>query len=209
MISEQEKRATLTKMSDLEYAKNDVEMMRYRANGLSHKLGLLAMAFSIFGAFVCLNSIKAGDVQVLLIIMINIVILLGGFLACERAKTYSYKGSIALAVFGGICIARMFYIPIVLFTNYATYSSLVGKDNLTEAEQKALAGATAQLGETITYKDTGAQAVAFLPSSGTFRGVMAMVLFALAGAAFIAAGVIGIMRSRKLSTYLDSIKEKD
>jgi hypothetical protein len=209
MISEQEKRSTLTKMSDLEYAKNDVEMMRYRANGLSHKLGLLAMALSIFGAFVCLNSIKAGDVQVLLIIMINIVILLGGFLACERAKTYSYKGSIALAVFGGICIARMFYIPIVLFTNYATYTSLVGKDNLTEAEQKALAGATAQLGETITYKDTGAQAVAFLPSSGTFRGVMAMVLFALAGAAFIAAGVIGVMRSRKLSTYLDSIKEKD
>lgn len=209
MISEQEKRNTLNKMSDLEYAKNDVEMMRYRANGLSHKLALLAMVFSIFGAFVCLNSIKAGDVNVLIIVMINIVILLGGFLAAERAKTYSYKGSIALVVFGGICVARMFYVPIILLTNFATYTSLFGKEGLTEAEQKALINATAQLGETITYKDTGAQAVAFLPSDGTFRGVFAMVLFALAGAAFIVAGVIGILRSIKLSTYLDSIKEKD
>jgi hypothetical protein len=209
MISEQEKRNTLNKMSDLEYAKNDVEMMRYRANTLSHKLGLLAMAFSIFGAFVCLNSIKPNDVNVLIIIMINIVILLGGFLAAERAKTYSYKGSIALVTFGGICIARMFYVPIILLTNFATYSSLFGKEGLTEAETKALADATSHLGETITYKNTGAQAVAFLPSSGTFRGVFAMVLFALAGAAFIVAGVIGILRSMKLSRYLDSIKEKD
>jgi hypothetical protein len=209
MINEQEKKSTLTKMSDLEYAKNDVEMMRYRPNGLSHKLGLLAMAFSIFGAFICLNSIKAGDVQVLIIILLNIVILLGGFLAAERAKTYSYKGSIALVVFGGICVARMFYVPIVLMTNYATYTSLFGKENLTEEQTKQLANATSQLGETITYKDTGAQAVAFLPSDGNFRGIFAMVIFALAAAAFIAAGVIGIMRSRKLSTYLDSIKEKD
>ena len=209
MINEQEKKSTLTKMSDLEYAKNDVEMMRYRPNGLSHKIGLLGMGMSLFGAFICLNSIKAGDFQVLIIIMLNIVILLGGFLACERAKTYSYKGSIALAVFGGICVARMFYIPIVLFTNYATYTSLYGKADLTEAESKALDGAISQLGETITYKNGGQEAVAFLPSDGYFRGIFAMVLFALAGAAFIAAGVIGIMRSRKLSTYLDSIKEKD
>lgn len=209
MINEQEKKSTLTKMSDLEYAKNDVEMMRYRVNGLSNKLGLLGMAFSILGAFICLNSMKADDVQVLLIIMINIVILLGGFLACERSKTYSYKGSIALIVFGGVCVARMFYMPIVLIRNYSTYIDLVNKGDLTEEQATQLANATNNLGETITYKQHGAQAVAFLSNSGTVRGVMAMVLFALAGAAFIVAGVIGVMRSRKLSTYLDSIKEKD
>ena len=102
MINEQEKKANISKMSDLEYAKNDVEMMRYRANGLSNKLGLLGMAFSVLGMFICLNSFKPTDIQVLLIVMINIVILLGGFLACERAKAYSKNGSIALVVFGGV-----------------------------------------------------------------------------------------------------------
>ena len=66
MINEQEKKATISKMSDLEYAKNDVEMMRYRANGLSNKLGLLGMAFSVLGMFICLNSFKPTDIQVLL-----------------------------------------------------------------------------------------------------------------------------------------------
>ena len=107
MINEQEKKATLNKMSDLEYQKNDTEMMRYRPNTLSHKLGLLGMGASILGAFICLNSMATQDIQVLLVILLNIVILLGGFLAAEKAKSYSKAGSIAQIVFGGICAARI------------------------------------------------------------------------------------------------------
>jgi len=206
MINEQEKKATISKMSDLEYAKNDVEMMRYRANGLSNKLGLLGMAFSVLGMFICLNSFKPTDIQVLLIVMINIVILLGGFLACERAKAYSKNGSIALVVFGGLCIARMFYVPIILITNYSIYQDCIAKGDRTSETYK---NAFAKLEETITAYDGSTYANAFLSHSGTVRGVFAMVLFALAGAAFIAAGVIGFMRSKKLTTYLDSIKAKD
>ena len=260
MINEQEKRNTLNKMSDLEYQKNDVEMMRYRSNGLSHKLGIFAMMFSLLGCFICLNSMKPSDIQVLIIIMINIVILLGGFLAAERAKTYSFKGSIALIVFGGICVGRMFYMPLGLITNYnayvgmladqKTYTSISTKLNsgaeLATTEQEALkklvdiateAAKQAQtevpadtvivddalktvaasiktmrgsvLGETITYKDGSNVAIAFLPSDGNFRGISAMILFAIAAALFITAGVIGVLRARKLSNYLDSLKAKN
>jgi hypothetical protein len=257
MINEQEKRNTLNKMSDLEYQKNDVEMMRYRSNGLSHKLGIFAMMFSLLGCFICLNSMKPSDIQVLIIIMINIVILLGGFLAAERAKTYSFKGSIALIVFGGICVGRMFYMPLSLITNYnayvgmladqTTYTSISTKlksgaelvtteqevlDKLVETAQKAAQGTEVDpatviddalktvgasiktmrgsvLGETITYKDGSNVAIAFLPSDGNFRGISAMILFAIAAALFITAGVIGVLRARKLSNYLDSLKAKN
>ena len=206
MINEQEKRASLNKMSDLEYQKNDTEMMRYRPNGLSHKLGLLGMAASIFGAFICLNSMATDNIQVLLIIVINIVILLGGFLAAEKAKSYSKTGSIAQIVFGGVCVARMFYIPLVLIINYGIYEGCIAKGDQASDTYKS---AKANLGATITSVDQKLVANAFLPSSGIFRGVFAMVLFAIAGACFIAAGVIGYLRSQKLSKYLDSINAKD
>lgn len=206
MINEQEKKATLNKMSDLEYQKNDTEMMRYRPNTLSHKLGLLGMGASILGAFICLNSMSPTNIQVLLIIMINIVILLGGFLAAEKTKSYSKTGSIAEIVFGGVCAARMFYIPLVLIVNYATYSECVAAG---DTESEKYNNAASNLGATITSKDRHLVANAFLPSSGTFRGVTAMIFFAIAALCFIAAGVIGYMRAQKLSTYLDSINEKD
>ena len=216
MINEQEKKATISKMSDLEYAKNDVEMMRYRSNGLSNKLGLLGMAFSTLGMFICLNSLKPMNAQILLIVMVNIVILLGGFLACERAKAYSFKGSIALIVFGGICAARIFYVPIILMTQYNIYASnyeITQKEGVSAAEladaQAKMKDAGYYLEDTITSYFGGSYANAFLSHSGNVRGVFAIICFAIAAAAFIAGGVLGMMRSRKLSTYLDSIKAKD
>ena len=206
MINEQEKKATLNKMSDLEYQKNDTEMMRYRPNTLSHKLGLLGMAASMLGAFICLNSMAPTNIQVLLIIMINIVILLGGFLAAEKSKSYSKAGSIAEIVFGAVCAARMFYIPLVLIINYASYKECVDAGDTVSDKYK---DAYKNLGATITSREDHLVANAFLPSSGTFRGVTAMIFFAIAAVCFIAAGVIGYMRSQKLSTYLDSIKEKN
>ncbi len=214
MINEQEKKATITKMSDLEYAKNDVEMMRYRVNGLSHKLGLLGMAFSTMGMFICLNSIKPTDAQTLLIVMINIVILLGGFLACERAKSYSQKGSIALGVFGVICALRIFYVPIILMKNYNEFVSNYniiynGAAGDKVAANTAMKEAASHLEDTVTAYFGSNYANAFLSHSGNFRAVFAIIMFAAAAVSFIFAAVIGVKRSIKLSTYLDSIKAKD
>ncbi|MCR5350000.1 MAG: hypothetical protein K6E20_03310 [Acholeplasmatales bacterium] len=200
MINEQKEKATLNKMSDLEYAKNDVEMMRYRANALSSKLGIFGMIASLLGAFMCLNSFRPHDFQIFIIIMLNIVILLGGFLACEKAKNYSKIGSIFQIIFGAVCIGRMFYIPLMLIRYYNIYK----KGNTAKGYAKAVEN----LGNSIKAKDTSSYAHAFFPSSGTARGITAMILFAIAGGLFIAAGVIGYLRSQKLTKYLNSINEK-
>lgn len=214
MINEQENTSSLNKMSDLEYSKNDVEMMRYRVNGLSYKLGLCAMLCSIFGCFICLNSMNANDFNVIIVILLNVVILLGGFLICEQAKAYSFKGSVAQIVFGGICAARIFYIPLIIIIAYSKYSSAsntlkTATDEATIAKAKAdMSSAANNLGATITAKDGSSVANAYLPSNGYVRAIMAIVLFAAAAALFISAGIIGVIRSKKLYAYLESINQK-
>ncbi|MGM9969886.1 MAG: hypothetical protein ACI35S_05765 [Anaeroplasma sp.] len=217
MINEQENKTSLNKMSDLEYTKNDTEMMRYRVNGLSYKLGLFAMIFSLIAAFICLNTLKPVDFQIIIIILMNIILLLGGFLAAEKVKNYSKSGAFAQIVFGAVCIANIFYIPLKIIIAYGNYLNALAlnvndfesSEAFNEAYNKALNGADNILGATVTSKYSGTVANAFLPSSGYFRGIAAIVLFALAAGCFIAAGVIGYKRSVKLTTYLDSLTEKN
>ena len=47
----------------------------------------------------------------------------------------------------------------------------------------------------------------YLPQSGVFRGVAAIIFLAAAAALFIVAGYLGMVRSRRLTTYLNSIKK--
>lgn len=208
MINEQENKTSLNKMSDLEYTKNDTEMMRYRVNGLSYKLGLVAMITSLFAAFICLNSVEPRDYQTIIVILINVVILLGGFLSAEMVKNYNKKGAIAQMVFGAVCIGRIFWLPLNLIINYNTYVNLKGLKKLTESQKASYDNAKAQLAKTILSKHEGTKyATAFLPADGNFRGIVAIVLLVLAAVAFIAAGIIGYKRAQKLSTYLESLKD--
>lgn len=197
MINEKENNNSLKGMSDLEYQKNDVEMMRYRVNGLSHKLGLSAMILSLVGGIVCLNSMNPSDFQVILIILLNIFILLFGFLCSERSKNYIKSGAISQACLGLICLARVFYIPLELIINYSKYLS---PDDAISAEGEKF------LGNTIISKTSSI--TAFLPANGYFRGIVAMICFGLAFVCFLVAGIIGYKKSIRLNSYLDSIKVK-
>ena len=216
MINEQENRVSLTKHSDLEYEKNSVEMMRYRNNGLSSKLGMGAMGFSILGAFICLNSVNPNNALTLVIILLNIVILLGGFLAAEKVKNYIKGGAIAQIVFGAFCIGRIFWVPLLLIINYNVYKGyLSGKITYdTEKYDKLInvpgyKAAESYLGASIkAYDEKRGFAYAYLTPNGNVRAVLAMIFFAAAGALFIAAGIIGYKRASKLHKYLASINVK-
>lgn len=188
MINEMKEKNTMSKMSDLEHDKNSVEMMRYRNNKLSYGLGFGGLAFSVLAAFINLNSMSPITIQVILAIILNIVILLFGFLCVERTKTYSKQGSISLIVLGGIDIAQMFWLPLIIIITYANYSG-VGDDK--------------NVGRVITEGEQNN--IHWLTTNGTVRGVMAMVFLAIAAAFFITAGVIGIQKSNKLNNYLKSI----
>ena len=56
MINEQENKTSLTKLSPEEYEKNQVEMSRYRNNGLTYRLGLLGMGTSLFACLILPSS---------------------------------------------------------------------------------------------------------------------------------------------------------
>ncbi len=230
MMNNVENKNDLSKMSDLEFGKNKVEMMRYRENSLSYKLGMAGIGASVLAAFICLNAFNPIDVGTLIAIMLNIVILLGGFLCVEKSKSYSFGGSIGLIIFGGLCIGRIFWIPVFyLIAHYdkwksATASLKAANETLaaaTKAEDaeairlatieveeltKKVAGHTKYLGKTITTNNYNK--LTYLPTDGNVRAILAIIALVVAAGFFIAAGYIGMVRSKKLNTYLNSINQK-
>lgn len=203
MINELEKKSTMSKMSDLEHDKNAVEMMRYRDNKLSYGLGFGAIAFSVLAAFINLNSMCPKTIQVILCIILNIVILLFGFLSVERTKAYSKQGSIALIVLGGINIAQIFWLPLTIITTYNKWLSILNSGDA-EAATKASTYARDNVGAVIYEGNTNS--VHWLATNGNFRGILAIVFLGCGAALFIVAGIFGIKRSNKLNKYLDSLK---
>ncbi|MDE6407777.1 MAG: hypothetical protein K2K48_05640 [Anaeroplasmataceae bacterium] len=169
------------------------EMLRYKTNSLSYKLGFGGILFSILGAFICLNTMTWGA-EIIIKILGNIMILLFGFLSLEKAKAYSRTYSYVLIGIGGICIARMFWIPIQIITWYQRY--LVATD---EEKTEILN----HLGATIVKPYI---TDAFLPQNGYFRGISAMVLLGIAAAFFIGAGVYGVIKAKQ---YADYMKDQD
>ncbi|MDE7100786.1 MAG: hypothetical protein K2O05_02925, partial [Anaeroplasmataceae bacterium] len=75
------------------------QMLRYRTNSLSYKLGMGGILLSLFAAFISLNSL-AWNVSVIVKILGNIVILLFGFLSIEKVKSYSREYSFVLCGIG-------------------------------------------------------------------------------------------------------------
>ena len=186
-----------------------LEKMRYQNNSLSYMLGMLGIAASVLAAFMGLNSYKP-VVSTIFKILLNIGILLFGFLAIEKTKNYRKQFCIVLIVIGAICFARIFWVPIrlMMYTNYAE-AILKGSYNgaLTiEDCQKVLAEVCCPLQYTdgvFKYSSTG-----WLPNSGVVRGIMMIIELAIASASFIAAGVIGLRKSIMLENYLTEIEKK-
>ena len=174
----------------------ECEMMRYRSNGLSYKLGFGGIACSILAAFICLNSFNPNSFLVIVKILMNIAILLFGFLSIEKAKAYSKQGSIILIVIGGINLARIFWVPFLLILNYNLWAS-AGEADKRKYEQF--------IGKTITSDNR--YLISYLPQDGNFRGWFAIILLILSAVFFISAGVIGLKKSVKLSNYMESLKE--
>lgn len=204
MINEMENKPSLNEMSDLEFGKNKLEMMRYRANGLSYMLGFGGIAFSVLAAFICLNSFNPNSVLAIIKILMNVFILLFGFLCCEKAKAYSRQGSIMLIGLGGVCILRIFWVPLQLMINFNKYITALDKGEGIETLNKY----KNILGKTITSYYEGDNSIRWLTANGNFRGIIAIIFLCIAAAFFITAGLVGVIRSKQLTTYLDSLKEE-
>lgn len=162
------------------------EMMRYRNNSLSYKLGMIGILFSILGAFIALNSV-VWDVTVVVKILMNIIILLFGFLSVEKVKAYSKEYSFVLIGIGAVCVLRMFWIPLTLIVDYSNYL----KDSTN----------TGKLGPAVVGQYLNNS---YLWMSGYFRGITAIVLLGIAAACFFAAGTIGLFKAKKYSDFMST-----
>ena len=198
MINELEKKSSFNAMSDLEINKNSVEMLRYRNNRLAYALGLGGVAASLFAAFICMNSMNPSNFLVIFKIILNVFILLFGFLCCEKAKTYQVRGSFYLIGLGVICLLRILWIPLQLITKYG---------DLVAARESGDVAAEQAASEFLGSPITNGNQNAWLPSAGDVRGFIAIGLLVVAGTLMIVGGVLGFMKAKKLAAYLDSLKE--
>lgn len=210
MINEVEnKTKNLYAMSDLEFDKNSVEMMRYRVNRFPYILGLLGLVFSILAAFICLNSMMPTTIGVIIKILINIFILLAGFLTCEKVKSYSKRGSLFMFVLAGLCVGRIFYVPLYLIIYYPQLVEAAAKKADTSLSAEEIAMWSNKYSDLVSnYLPpviVGSGCNAYLPSNGIFRAVIAIILLVAAAASFICSGIFGYQRSTKLAKYLESI----
>ena len=164
-------------MNNIKKEQDKIDLMRYRNNNLSYMFGLMALLFSVTASFIGLNSL-AYNYTSLIKILLNIAILLFGFLFSEQAKTYSKKASFWLIILGFICFLRILWAPRIL-----------------------LFGSSQEWGEVLNLKNKN---INWLPQSATLRGWISLILLLIAGSSFITSGIIGYIKANKLINYLKS-----
>ena len=198
-----------------------LEKMRYNNNSLSYILGLLGIVFSIAACFISLNSLNPVGFKTVIKVVLNIVVLLIGFLAAEKVKVYQKKFSYVNFALGGIAILRMFWYPLTLLINYNGFKSmLITQNGLIDKLSYETAGAAYKdvLGVTLIGKFNVVQEVVvseeeiiylgeiaktgYFTTNGYIRAIVLFVLLGCCAACFIFSGLINLVKSTKLNNYL-------
>lgn len=174
---------------DIENVRN--EKLRYQKNTLAYGLGLLGCLLSLFAGFVGLNTIKP-DKLVIVKIGINILILLFGFSSCENAKNYKKSSIYFFFIFAIADILRILWIPRYMFAHWNDYK----KSNDSTVLDKYFSDVV----ESSSDKTRG-----WLPSSGTFRGILMMIFLISSAVCFAFAGYVALNKTNRLHKYLKSI----
>lgn len=191
-----------------------LEKMRYNNNSLSYILGLLGIVFSIAACFISLNSLNPIGVKTVIKVVLNIVVLLVGFLASEKVKVYQIKFSYVMYVLGGIAILRIFWYPLMLLINYNKFADLLVTDasGAITLESFRAAGAAygKVLGKTIIGQLVNGEIVTtgYLTANGYIRAIILFVLLGCCAACFILSGFVNQIKSTKLTNYLNRINQK-
>ena len=187
------------------------EKLRYNNNSLSYKLGLGALVCSITALAVKENNKD-----------IHILILLIGFLCCEKVKTYKINYSYIMLGLGGVCAARIFWFPLKSIIYWNKFVSDLGGSASKCYKSDYSASATKyanELGASVLGKFVadGSDATGeyghistagFLVANGNVRGIVMIILLAAAATMFILSALICIKKSKDLNGYLESINAK-
>lgn len=207
-----------TKVVDIAEARNlKLEKMRYINNSLSYKLGLGGIAFSVLACFLALNSLAPSNVLTVFKIILNILVLLIGFLATEKVKVYNRGYANVSIVLGAISAARIFWYPLQLFIYYPKFVNAFEAAGSTEAAfNEANLMYSTKLGKTVLGKFlVGADGITgtiggtgYLTHNGIVRAIVITVALALSALCFISSGIICHAKAKALNGYLTSIGQK-
>lgn len=204
--------ASINELSELH-----LEKMRYNNNSLSYILGLLGIVLSIAACFIGLNSINPNGFHTILKVLLNILVLLVGFLASEKVKVYNMKYTYVMYTLAGVSFARIFWYPMLLIVNYTKYIKIFNPKGSVEEFAKRFGEAKGSeagqmLGSTLigelSADGTSVIKTGYMTMDGRVRGVILMVILGSACACFLISGIINHIKSTKLHNYLERINQK-
>ena len=172
------------------------DIMRYKTNGLSFWLCVLSIVFNVAMFLIIYTSRSCTpNFELGLDLLVNVIFMLAAFLAAEKTKAYkSSAGYVAMGL-GAIEILRIFWIPLKYYKMFLAWE--VEVNAMTE---KLLAeGKTAEEIAILLPRISGLNAGQF---------TWCIVLLVAACLALVAAGVIAILKSRKLRAHLAKLEER-
>ncbi len=209
-------------MSEVEYNNFKLEKMRYFDNKISHSLGYVAIVSSMIACFLALNTLSPkaffNGAGVVLAILANIFILLTGFLTVEKVKNYSISYSKYMIGLGASSIARMFIYPLKTIIEYnkfvSDYKAGMKWVDL-QIKYKSILGASIIEGKPTYVVDSNDGVISNVTTSGfltancNVRAILMITFLAISAACFIAGGVIGYIKSKKLEKYLSTLSAEE
>ena len=161
------------------------DIMRYTPNSLSFWLCILSIALNIVMFLIIYKQTDCVPNYLLGIdLLVNVVFMLAGFLLSEKQKAYLGKFGYVSIGLGVVEILRIFCIPLYYYLKNVEY---------TKEYNAALASG-------VEFSYTGIKG---LP---TDQFIWCVVLMLISGLCLIAAGIITIIKQRKLEAHLKEIE---
>ena len=210
-MRKQQKEAIIESMSEAEYEQYELQKMRYTDNKISHTLAYVGVVCSLAAGFIALNSMDPiyflNGFGGILAILLNIIILLAGFLSAEKVKTYSMGYSKFIIGVGAVCALRIFWYPLSLIILYSQLKGQLsdGIDISTvQSNFKGKLGAS-MLG--LNDSGDGFKTTSYLTANGYIRAIIIIVFLLVAAVSFIVSGYIGMKKTKKLQEYMSTLEE--
>ncbi len=154
------------------------DIMRYKNNSASFWLCILGIVCNVAMFLIIYKTTNCTpNVQLGIDLLINVLVLLAAFLIAERTKAYNKKGAYGAIALGTIEILRIFWIPLYYFSKYLEYLKV---------EDKA-----------------GYAGIVGLDPNGF---TWCCVLLTAAGISLIFAGVICLIKGKRLDEHLKNLE---
>ncbi len=154
------------------------DIMRYKNNSASFWLCILAIVCNVAMFLIIYKTTNCTpNVQLGIDLLINVLVLLAAFLIAERTKAYNKKGAYGAIALGTVEVLRIFWIPLFYFTKYMEYLQVEDK--------------------------------------GSYSGIIGLdpngftwccILLTAAGLSLIFAGVICLVRGKRLNEHLKNLE---